>query len=458
VTVHLLTTAVQRYPWGSTSAIPELTGVEPDGRPVAELWVGAHPQAPSTLTDSGRRLDEVVAADPVGELGQATAARYAGFPFLLKVLAAARPLSLQVHPSADQAAAGFAREEAAGTARDSPSRAYRDDQPKPEVVCAVTEFALLSGFRPVEDSAPVLRALDRGDGSPGGLLLADVVRSLLDPPGDGAGAPAEAGRLAATVRTLLTLVPPDGESLVAAAVRAASGARADPATRPGVLADLDLLDLLAAEHPADPGVVVALLLHHLRLFPGQALFTPAGALHAYLSGTAVELMASSDNVLRGGLTGKHVDVTELMSLLDTTPGPPRVVQPVRVSAAEWDYPTPAEQFHLSRVELAPGEGTDLAPVEGPQLLLCTAGAVDVAPVAPAVAPDLDIDTAVDLDIDTPVDPDPDTGADVGAAADGARQNLSRGSAAYLSDATGRVGVRATGPGPATVFRARLGLA
>lgn len=432
MTVHLLTTAVQHYPWGSPTAIPAMTGTEPDGQPVAELWVGAHPQAPSTLSESGLRLDEVVAADPEGQLGRAAATRHSRFPFLLKVLAAARPLSLQAHPSADQAAAGFAREEAAGTARDAPARTYRDDQPKPELVCAVTEFALLSGFRSVEESAPVLRALDRGDGTPGGLLLADVVRSLLDPPGDGAGAPAQAGRLAVTVRTLLTLAPDDGRSLVDAAVRAAAAARADPATPHGVAAELDLLDSLAAEHATDPGVVVALLLHHLRLFPGEALFTPAGVLHAYLSGTAVELMASSDNVLRGGLTGKHVDVAELMSVLDTTPGPARVVRPVRVSAAEWDYPSPTEQFRLSRVELAPGEGTDLAGVDGPQLLLCTAGTVDVAPVAAPVAPGIDIDTAP------------------GAT------RLAGGCAAYLSDGTGRVGVRAVGAGPATLFRARLG--
>jgi len=440
VTVHLLTTGVQHYPWGSATAIPAMTGTEPDGQPVAELWVGAHPQAPSTLTGSGRRLDEVVAADPVGELGPSAAARYTAFPFLMKVLAAARPLSLQAHPSADQAAAGFARERAAGPALDALDRTYRDDQPKPEIVCAVTEFAVLSGFRSVQESAPVLRALDRGDGSPGGLLLADVVRSLVDPPGDGAGAPAEAGRLAVAVRTLLTLTPDDGWSLVDASVRAAVAARADPATPHGVLADLDLLDSLAAEHPADPGVVVALLLHHVRLFPGEALFTPAGVLHAYLSGTAVELMASSDNVLRGGLTGKHVDVPELMSVLDTTPGPARVVRPVQVSAAQWDYPTPAEQFRLSRIDLAPGEGTDLAEVEGPQLLLCTAGTVDVAPVVSAVAPGIDLDTA-------------DTGtADTAPGT----TRLSGGSAAYVSDGTGRVGVRAVGSGSATLFRARLG--
>lgn len=449
MTVHLLTTAVQHYPWGSTTAIPAMTGTEPDGRPVAELWVGAHPQAPNTLTGSGRRLDEVVAADPVGELGPTAGVRGPGFPFLMKVLAAAHPLSLQAHPSAEQAAEGFAREEAAGIPRDAPTRTYRDDQPKPEVVCAVTEFALLSGFRSVAESAPVLRALDRGDGSPGGLLLADVVRSLLDPSGDGAGAPDEPGRLAATVRTLLTLSPDDGGALVAAAVAAASGARTDPATPHAVLAELDLLDSLAAEHPADPGVVVALLLHHLRLFPGEALFTPAGVLHAYLSGTAVELMASSDNVLRGGLTGKHVDVAELMSVLDTTPGPARVVRPVQVSAAEWDYPTPADH-RLSRVDLAPGEGTDLAPVDGPQLLLCTAGAVEVAPVADAVAPGIDIDT----------DPAA-TGLSGGSAATvlsggSAATELSGGSAAYVPHGSGRVGVRAIGDGPATVFRARLG--
>ncbi len=385
--MHLLRNAVQYYDWGSASVIPELLGIAPDGRPHAELWLGAHPQAPSALASTGRRLDELVAEDPVGQLGADVAARYGRFPFLLKVLAAARPLSLQAHPSADQAVAGFAREEAGGPARDAPDRLYRDNWPKPEIACAVTEFTALCGFRPVADSTPVLTALDRGeaarhDGSPGALLLSDVVRSLTDPPGDAGAAPDEGGRLAATVRALLSLDAADGAAVALAAVAAAGAARLDPATPPAVLAELDLLDEIAAAHPGDPGIVVALLLNHLRLAPGEALYIPAGVLHAYLAGTAVELMASSDNVLRGGLTTKHVDVAELMSVLDTTPAPPHRVVPVPVSAVETGYPAPAPQFRLSRLELrAAADGSaqlaELADPGGPQLLLCVAGAVRV---------------------------------------------------------------------------------
>ena len=376
--VQLLRTVVQHYDWGSTSAIPRLIGGEPDGRPWAELWVGAHPGAPSRLTADSRRLDDMVAADPVGELGAEVAERFGRFPFLLKLLAAARPLSLQAHPSAEQAASGFAREQTAGLARDAAQRTYRDDWAKPEIVCALTDFAALSGFRPVAEAAPVLRALDRGEKSPGGLLLSDIVGSLLDPPGDDAATPDDAGRLAVVVRAVLGLDRADGAELARATVAATAHARRDPGTSPAVLAELALLEQVAAGHPADPGLMVVLLLNHVVLAPGQALFTPAGVLHAYLSGTAVELMASSDNVVRGALTSKYVDVAELMRILDATPGPPRLVDPVPVGAFEQEYPVPAPQFRLSRLDLpADGSAVVLADVAGPQLLLCTSGAATV---------------------------------------------------------------------------------
>ncbi len=415
--VQLLRTAVQHYDWGSTTTIPRLLGVEPDGRPWAELWVGAHPQAPSRLARDSRRLDEVVAGDPAGQLG--VAEPFGRLPFLLKLLAAARPLSLQAHPSADQAARGYRREEAAGIARDAPQRTYRDDGPKPEIACALTRFSALSGFRPLAEAAPVLRALDRGAGSPGGLLLSDVVRSLLDPPGDDAAAPDEAGRLAVAVRALLSLDRGhaldrgDAAELARAAREAAASARRDPATPAAVLAELDLLDEVAVGYPDDPGIVVVLLLNHIVLAPGQALYTPAGVLHAYLSGTAVELMAASDNVVRGGLTGKHVDLPELLNVLDTTSAPPTVVAPVAISDGEFDYPTPTPQFRLSRVQVAPGGSVRLARDDGPQLLLCVLGAVRV------------------------------DGVQLGA-----------GQAAYVAAGAGDLELTAAA-GPATVFRARV---
>lgn len=419
--VQLLRTAVQHYDWGSRSVIPRLVGSEPDGRPWAELWVGAHPGGPSRLAGDLRRLDEVVAANPVGELGPDVADRFGRFPFLLKLLAAARPLSLQTHPSAEQAELGFAREEAVGLARDAPERTYRDDWAKPEIACALTDFSALSGFRPVAETAPVLRALDRGDPSPGGLLLADIVGSLLDPPGDDAAAPDDPGRLAVVLRSLLNLGPADGGELARATVAAAGQARRDPRVSSAVLAELALLEQVAAEHPSDPGLVVVLLLNHIVLTPGQALFTPAGVLHAYLSGTAVELMASSDNVVRGGLTGKYVDVAELRRVLDTRPGPPRRIDPVRVGAAEQEYPVPAPQFRLSRLDLpADRSAVVLAEADGPQLLLCTSGAATVT-AATVTAP----------------------------------VRMTGGAAAYLPHGTRSVTV-AGDPGPATVFRARVG--
>lgn len=384
--VRLLDLPVQHYAWGSPTAVPSLLGIEPDGRPWAELWVGAHPQAPSRLSGTGTGLDELVSADPAGELGPAMAERFGRYPFLLKVLAAAEPLSLQVHPSAGQASAGHAREEAAGLPRDAPGRSYRDDWPKPELTCALTEFHALSGFRPLATSAPVLRVLDGGGGSPGQLLLTDLVHSLLDPPGDDAADPDDAGRLTAALRTLLSLSEQDGRAVVDAALAAAGSRGASRVADAGVQSDLALLARLAHAHPADPGVVVAMLLNHVVLAPGQALFTPAGVLHTYLSGTAVELMASSDNVLRGGLTPKHVDVPELLSVLAATPGPPGVVVGEQVSPVEWDYPAAVPYFRLSRIELAAGEATELARVAGPQLVLAVeGGAAVVDPAGSALA-------------------------------------------------------------------------
>lgn len=367
--VEALRTTVQPYAWGSTTAIPELLGEEPSGGPQAELWVGAHPVAPSRVLRDGVELalDDVVAADPRGELGEATAERFGRFPFLLKILAAAAPLSLQAHPSPDQARAGFAAEDAAGVPRDAPGRNYRDDWPKPEIACALTEFRALAGFRPVPASLPVLRALASAPGSP----LAGPVAEL-------AAATDPAAGLAAFLRGVLDRTGAARAELAAAVVGAAHRA-ADVA--PEVGEEVAFVRSLAAEHPGDPSVVVALLLNRITLAPGEAVFLPAGNLHAYLSGTAVELMASSDNVLRGGLTSKHVDVAALMSVLDTTPRPPDLVRPVAISDHEFAYPTPTPQFRLSRIEVTGGATAVAADPGGPQLVLCVAGSAVLAGAA-----------------------------------------------------------------------------
>jgi mannose-6-phosphate isomerase len=312
---------VQHYPWGDPDAIPRLLGTEPDGRPWAELWLGTHPSGHATVA-GGRRL-----VDASGEL-----------PYLLKVLAAAAPLSLQAHPDPDEARHGFAREEADGPPQGAQERIYRDPKAKPELIVALTEFDALCGFRPVRETVDVLRGI-------GAKGFADLLLQL------GLGA-----TVAAVYRGGL-----DGGGIVEACRRS----QADEAR---------LVVSLAEAYPTDPSVLVTLLLNRVRLLPGESIFLGPGNLHAYLSGIGVEIMGASDNVIRGGLTTKHVDVDELLSVLDFTPLLDPVVRPGEVSSGRWCYDTPHTPFRLWRYDVE----ADMAhTATGRELLLCTDGDVGV---------------------------------------------------------------------------------
>ena len=355
--MHRLSGVVQRYAWGSPTAIPDLLGVPADGDPWAELWFGTHPSAPSRLPD-GRPLDAAVAADPSLWLGPDVARRFDGrLPYLVKVLAAAEPLSLQVHPSSEQAAAGFARENERGVPLGAPHRHYRDPHHKPEILCALSPFDALCGFRPTVETIALLRHLaDRG--ARGVTPFADVL----------AGAPHDpAPALAYTVSSLLTMPGGDQRHVVHETAAACVGDDSPwaPATA--------WMVRLAEHYPGDVGAVVALLLNCVRLRPGDAIHLGAGTLHAYLAGMGVEVMASSDNVLRGGLTRKHVDVRELLDVLDCTPLDDPIVRSI-ANDGERRYPTPEDDFSLS-VMTAAGETVGRA-VAGPDVVLCTAGRFD----------------------------------------------------------------------------------
>ncbi len=353
--MDLLENTVQPYAWGSRTAIAELRGEHvPSPGPQAELWMGAHPAAPSRVLRDGVRLTlaEAIARDPERELGRSAVAEHGPeLPFLLKVLAAEQPLSLQAHPDARQARAGFDREEAAGIPRDSPERSYRDPWPKPELLCALSPFEALCGFRPAAEAAALLDELAVAELAP--------VRERLG------GAPGPDGVREAF--TWLVTLPtearaPLARATAAAAARLATGPHAD------VLA---WVRRLGALHPANPGVAAVLLLRLVHLEPGQALYLAAGSMHAYLRGVGVEVMASSDNVLRGGLTPKHVDVPELLRVLRFGAEPAPVVRPRPGGPGERVYATPARQFELSRIDLSGGAFE--AAVGGPELLLCTEG-------------------------------------------------------------------------------------
>jgi mannose-6-phosphate isomerase len=354
-----LTNTPRDYAWGSTTAIAELRGVFPTGKPEAELWLGAHAGSPALIHDGTPvPLDEWIAADPDRALAGAS-----HLPFLLKILAAGKPLSLQAHPSRAQAQAGFARENARGIPLDSPVRNYRDDEHKPELIVALSaEFIALSGFRPLAQSLHDLQAIC--DCAPESSLAA-FVDELRD---------RALGSTSAALTWALESLLRGGEPARKLAVALAEAASTEQAiTR--APATVATIRTLAAEYPGDPGVVIGALLNRVILDRGEALFLPAGNLHAYLSGLGVELMSSSDNVLRGGLTTKHVDVDELIRITDFEP----LSEPRLASRALGDHLTgfvaPVDDFLLFRYEgdLAGPRDEEFIPLNVAAIAFCVRG-------------------------------------------------------------------------------------
>ncbi len=362
---------VQRYAWGSVTALPRIMGVPPTGDPQAELWLGAHPRAPSVLHRDGmnRPLDRVIAADPVGELGSDTAGTFGGeLPFLLKILAVAQPLSLQAHPTRSRAEAGHATEDARGIPLTAPHRLYRDRNHKPELICALEPFTALCGFRQPTTTAALLESLE----VPG---LSPVIELL------------NAGEIQAALRWLLELPPGDGSELAHRVVAACARPGSFPGERRWAVR-------IGEQHPGDIGVAIALMLNPVHLDPGQALYLGAGSLHIYLHGVAVEIMASSDNVLRGGLTVKHVDTAALMEVVDCHPDRAPVMVP---EGPVHTFRPPVRDFSLTRMEVTetvvcqPGRSssnsittrmevteTVVCQPVGPEILLCASGRVVAA--------------------------------------------------------------------------------
>lgn len=369
--MDVLETVIQPYAWGSRSALATLQGrPTPSPGPEAELWIGAHPAGPSRLTRDGRKvtLGEVIAAAPERELGPAVARGFnRTLPFLLKVLAAETPLSLQAHPTRAQAREGFARENATGVPLTAHHRNYKDENHKPELLCALTPFDALCGFRDVGQTLSLFESLD--------VAALDPVLRPLRAAGDERG-------LQGTFAALMTL-PKERLAVVVPQVARACRARLAGSS---FRSELEWALRLEALYPGDAGVIGSLLLNVVRLAPGEAIYLPAGNLHAYLHGVGVEIMASSDNVLRGGCTPKHVDVPELLKVLCFKAGPVPVVHSTRFGAGVVDhtsfprgeevYRAPPLEFRLSRFSLQPGERVMPRP-RGPELLLCTRGRISL---------------------------------------------------------------------------------
>ncbi|WP_151774546.1 mannose-6-phosphate isomerase, class I [Streptomyces abyssomicinicus] len=349
--MDLLTNTIRPYAWGSTTAIAELIGETPTGEPQAELWMGAHPGAPSS-TPRGS-LPDVIAADPERELGARTVARFGPrLPFLLKLLAAARPLSLQVHPDLVRAREGYEAEQRLGIAVDAPQRNYKDANHKPELICALTDFEGLCGFRPAAETADLFEGLGVPDLAP----HVETLRTL--PEGE------------ALRRVLTAVLTGDAdETARTVAATAAACERLD--------GRYEVFARIARHFPGDPGVLASMLLHHVRLAPGDALYLSAGVPHAYLRGLGVELMSTSDNVLRCGLTPKHVDVPELLRVVRFESCGADVLRPRTLPDGEELYETPVDEFRLSRHRLTDGAPAVDLTRPAPQVLLCTEGGVRV---------------------------------------------------------------------------------
>lgn len=379
--IFLLESTIRHYDWGGTRTISDLLGRKPDGRPEAELWMGAHPSAPSSLVDAS---DE--GAKDLGQLLEASpellGPQLQQLPYLFKVLCAASPLSLQVHPSIEMARAGFARENQEGVPISASERCYKDESHKPELILALSPFYALCGFAPPKLIGARLEYY--GLLEEGSVLAADARRLLAQ------SSPSTLSRFFAR---LFQLSPGDLSRLVEGvgmrARRDADSGERDSGlvgrsarllVSPTALKRFSQrLVALANTYPEDPGVLGALLLHWVELHPGQALYLPAGVLHSYLEGVGLEIMASSDNVLRGGLTSKHVSVPELQRTVNFVTQEPHLVvasdgqEPGGALVSR--YVTPASEFELSLLRL-----DEVSSLEGrgPDILIVLEGSVEAS--------------------------------------------------------------------------------
>ena len=346
----------QRYPWGTKDAIPALLGRATDGQPWAEQWFGAHPLGDSP-TPGGSTLSEHLAQDPdrLGKVSLMTFGRR--LPFLVKVLSAASPLSLQAHPTRQQAREGHARESLLGIPLNAPERSFKDDWPKPETIVALTSFEALVGFRDPLVTAQLFEALGVGD----------ALASVIGPLRDRTGSPA----LQEVFLDVLSL--DDRRHLVDEVL----GAAVNHLDAPGELGVFARTAVEVDEYfPSDPGILAALLLNRFSLEPGQALALSPGVMHSYLRGTCIEVMANSDNVLRGGLTGKHIDVDALLHVVDFTPGPSDVLLPSG-SDGTYIYPTSFKEFELWLLQPTDGDTLQVPREDSGRICLVASGSFEL---------------------------------------------------------------------------------
>ena len=361
--ICLLKNTIQEYAWGSYTAIPELLGNDsPANTPQAELWMGAHPKAPSKVKCNGKWLSllELIEKNSQDILGEKVAPKFKyRLPYLFKVLAAAKPLSIQAHPSTGQAREGFERENKLKIPLDAPARNYKDDNHKPECICALTPFWALNGFRKISD---IIFLMDKI--CPPGLKKDfDLFRHQPDSRG-----------LKEFFKTMMIMDRTTQKQIINDAVKHANQLQGKNNAYQWVI-DLN------EEYPLDIGVFSPILLNLICLEPGQAMFLPAGTLHAYLDGLGIELMANSDNVLRGGLTPKHVDVTELLNVLNFEERDINILNMETINPCEQRYESHAQEFALSVITVKTDMNYYSLDKKSVEILLCTDGDAVVVDLA-----------------------------------------------------------------------------
>ena len=359
VEITSLKNQIQEYSWGSRTAIAEIMGKTiPSKAPQAELWMGAHPKAPSEvyIDNSHQSLLELINAFPKQILGSQVASRFQNtLPFLFKLLAADQPLSIQVHPNLAQARAGFIRENEMRIPLTAPNRNYKDGNHKPEILCALTPFWGLNGFRPISEIIDILSRISSSTLEP--------VKEILTTKPDAMG-------LKQCLTKILTL---QTDCLHHAVLETITFAHSYEDENPLFRWLIRLNEI----YPGDVGVLCAMLLNLICLQPGEAMFLPAGRLHAYLDGVGIELMANSDNVLRGGLTPKHIDIHELLKLLNFSQTKVETLKPVNLSPSEQHYPTQAKEFALSKIIVSKNHVFSSKQDRSVEIMICTQGKGDL---------------------------------------------------------------------------------
>ncbi len=357
--IHILKNTIQNYAWGSNTAIPEILGEAQSGEPQAELWMGAHPKAPSSVVcdETSIALNEYINSNPTDILGKTTAEKFRNkLPFLFKILAAEKPLSIQAHPNLSQAREGFKRENDDGIPLDSPSRNYRDDNHKPEIICALTPYWAMNGFRYAEDSINLLDVI-AGDKVASDNLADELDAFKKEPNAQG---------LKLFFQSLMEMDEERKKKVIdKSVILAEQFADDNPA--------FEWLVRLHEEYPGDIGIFSPLLLNLIQLKPGEAMFLHAGVLHAYLHGVGIELMANSDNVLRGGLTPKHIDLPELFKVVNFKETPLDILKPESANSAESVYASSADEFVLSVINISADNRYKSERNRSIEIMICTDG-------------------------------------------------------------------------------------